>query len=267
MTARDILIYLSVKYEGDWAKMINAIKTKESIDDKEADKAIASIRSKTLTIMDADYPTSLKNCFKPPLCLFYYGNLDLIKDEKSCVSYVGDRDASAQGKAATVKLATALAKNKFTLVSGLARGIDSVAMETAAKAGGKVVGVLPCGIDICYPKSSASLCEKLKTDGLVISEYPARTAVRRENFPMRNRLIAALSRATIVGEAGPQSSALITVSYALETNKDIGCVPFPFGKGSSCNKLIREGAYLVDSEQDLLDLVSGGAYSTGKEDK
>lgn len=260
MEARSLLIYLSVKYEGDFARMLQAIKDHEPAEPKEIDETVASLPKdiKTLTILDEDYPASLKQCFKCPLVLFYYGDLDLIKKDDKCVAYIGDREASPLGLTTATRLGTVAAKNGLTIVSSFARGISETAMEAAFKAGGKVVGVLGSGIDVCYPSSSKKLYEELKTKGLVISEYPPKTGPKMENFPMRNRIIAAISHSLVVGEAGPKSGCLITVGYALSMNKDVGCVPCAVGQESSCNKLIHEGAYLIDTDEDFLDLVTNG---------
>jgi DNA processing protein len=261
MKARDLLVYLSVKYEGDFSRMLEAIKNKEPADPKEIDKVVASLPEgvKTLTILDEDvYPAALKQCLKCPLVLFYYGNLDLIKKDDKCVSYVGDKEASPLGLATATRLGTVAAKHGFTIVSSLAKGISETVMKAALKAGGKVVGVLGSGIDTCYPSSSKKLYEELKTKGLVISEYPPKTEPKMENFPMRNRIIAAISHSLVVGEAGPKSGCLITVGYALDMNKDVGCVPCAAGQESSCNKLIHDGAYLIDTDEDFLDLVTNG---------
>jgi len=268
MKSKDILIALSIKYKGDFDKMVGAIKAKEALAEADVGKAVASLKCKAVTILDDDYPAQFKQSPKPPLCIFYHGDINLIKDEKACISYVGDRSASAYGLKTAEDLATAAAKNDLVLVSGFSRGIGFKAMKAAFDAGGKVVGVLPCGIDTCYPVSSKELCEELKTKGLVISEYPLKTVTTAANFPMRNRLIAAISHTLIVGEAAEKSGSLITVSYALGMGKEVGCVPFPAGTHSACNMLIKEGAYLIDGPDDLIDLITGKTYAfVGKEDK
>lgn len=268
MTARNIIIALSVKYKGDFDGIIKAIKNREPMDPAEADKIVTSLKCKTVTILDKEYPSSFKPVAKPPLCLFYYGDINLIKEEANCISYVGDRSASAYGLKTATTLATAIAKNDLVLTSGFSKGIDFMAMRAALDAGGKVVGVLPCGVDTCYPESSKNLCEELKTKGLVISEYPLKTGTSAVNFPMRNRLIAAISHTLIIGEAAEKSGSLITVGYALAMNKDVGCIPFQAGGHSACNALIREGAYLIDSADDLIHLAKNTLdVSEKKEDK
>lgn len=256
MKARDILIYLSVKYEGDYDSIIKAVRTHEPLDTAEVERVSSSLPFNAVTILDEkEYPDSWKHCFKTPLVVFYYGDISLIKDDKNCVSMVGSREASPYGIKMIKQFAGRVAKEKMVVVSGLARGIDAAATEGALEAGGKAVGVLGSGIDVPYPSSSLSLYEKLKSDGLLLSEYPGKCSPKRENFPMRNRIIAASGGSLVVGEAGPKSGTLITVGYALSLNKDVGCVPYLAGTESSCNRLIKEGAYLLDDEDDLLSLV------------
>jgi DNA processing protein len=256
MKARDILIYLSLKYEGDYDSIIKAIRTHEPLDSEEVEKVSSSLPFKAVTILDDnEYPDSWKHCFKTPLVVFYYGDISLIKYDKKCVSIVGSREASPYGIKVTKQFARRLAKEKMVVVSGLARGIDASATEACIEEKGKAVGILGSGIDVPYPSSSLSLYEELKRNGLLLSEYPGKCAPKRENFPMRNRLIAATGGSLIVGEAGPKSGTLITVGYALSLNKDVGCVPYPSGSDSSCNRLIKEGAYLLDDEDDVMSLV------------
>lgn len=272
MKAREVLITLSIKYGGDFDKVLGAIKSREPLEPEEIEKAVASLPegTKTLTILDEDYPLALKQAYKTPLCLFYYGDVNLIKNEKTCLSYVGAREESAYGHRIAVRLATAAAKNGLTIVSGMSKGISATAMQAALDAGGKAVAILGSGLDCCYPSSSKALYDRLKKDGLIISEYPLMTPPAREHFPERNRLIAAVSHSLIVGEAGPHSSTLITVGYALQSNdKKVGAVPFQAGEESACNTLIREGAYLIDDEEDLLVmtgvLAEGGTRTVEEE--
>lgn len=256
MKARDILIYLSLKYEGDFDAVLGSIRRHENLSIEEVEKVSASLPYKAVTILDAEYPLAWKNSYKTPLVVFYYGDISLVKNERKCVSFVGSREASPYGIKMSEQFATRIAKEGYVLVSGMAKGIDAVATEAALKAHGKAVAVLGSGIDVPYPSSSLSLYEELKRDGLILSEYPGKTPPRREHFPERNRIIAASSATLIVGEAGPHSGTLITVGYALGLNKDVGCVPYQAGIGSSCNRLIRDGAFLVDDEDDLMALLT-----------
>jgi DNA processing protein len=251
VNARNLLIALSMKYEGDWDKMIKAIKAREEMGEEQVNDYLCKLRSKAITMADKEYPENWKNSFKPPLVVYYYGDLSYIKDEMTCLAYIGSRDCSPYGTRMAMALAGDAAKEGLTIVTGLARGIDAVATEAALKTGGKAVAVLGSGIDYPYPFSSRELYEKLKTSGLVMSEYPLQTAPTRDNFPARNRLIASMCHGLVVGEASKHSGTLITVSFALGSNKEVGCVPYPADADSACNLLIKDGAFLVENIEDI----------------
>ncbi len=255
IAGREILLYLSLKYEGDWDKMYDAIKKKEDIDFDLADELIAAQEREYVTIVDANYPESFRYASKPPLVIYYRGNLELLKEESHNLAYIGSRNASEYGKKMAREICSHLAKKKINIISGMARGIDSEALRAAIEAGGKAVAILGSGIDNPYPSSSRDIYDRLLIDGLVISEYPGKLEARRANFPMRNRLISAVSKAIVVGEAGPRSGSLNTVGYAAGFNKDIGCVPFEAGNFSACNRLIKDGAALIENGEDALALL------------
>ncbi|MFA5283473.1 MAG: DNA-processing protein DprA [Bacilli bacterium] len=251
MEAREILIFLSIKYEGDWEKIYDAIKRKEPISENEIKESISKINCKTLTLIDADYPNYLKNIFKPPFVLYFYGDITLASDTMKCISFVGTRQMTKYGEEMTRKIVSEISPYKI-IVSGLAKGIDRIAHETAINCSGRTIGVLGCGIDSCYPKENLELYIVMKKDHLIISEYPHKTEPAKQQFPQRNRLIAALSQATIVGEApSVRSGTLITVQHALEMGRDVMCVPYPGNVSSMCNRLIKEGASLVESGDDV----------------
>jgi DNA processing protein len=250
MNGRDVLIYLSLKYHGDWSQMVQAIKSKETLSPSEVAEALCQVASQTVTILDPTYPESWKAAVRPPLVVYYYGNLELVRNESECIAYVGSREASSYGRQMARLLAGGLAKEGYVIVSGLARGIDAEATAAALDCGGKAVGVLGSGISLVYPESSRSLYERLKLSGLVLSEYPLLTPPEKEHFPSRNRIIAATSKGLIVGEASKKSGTLITVGYALGLNKEIGCVPYPSDADSACNMLIKEGASMIEDLSD-----------------
>ena len=252
MSAREILIYLSVKHNGDWTKIYNALTKKEAGTEQEIIEANKNVKSKTLTIIDPDYPEYLKNVFKPPIVLFYYGDISLIKDYKKNVSFVGARKNSEYGQKMTQQLVSVVSE-EFNIVSGMAIGIDTVAHQTAIDCGNKTIAILGSGIDFCWPPSNKNLYEHLKQRHLVISEYPGDVAPRQECFPERNRLIAALSRSCVITEAYEKSGTSITANYALAYGRDVFCVPFLANKNSLCNRLISQGAALVETGEQVLD--------------
>ncbi|MCI2110909.1 MAG: DNA-protecting protein DprA [Bacilli bacterium] len=255
MHARDILIALSVKYDGDWPHTMEAIRKREPVTEALVEEKEAMVKSKTLTIVDPLYPEGLKQSFRPPLVLYYYGDLKTLNEENSCLAYIGSRDASPYGLKMAERLSLAAAKEGLSVVTGLARGIDAAATKAALDYGGKAVAVLGSGIDCPYPSSSLGLYKRLISSGLVMSEYPGSLPPKRDNFPARNRIIAALCHGIVVGEASPHSGTLITVSYALGGNKEVGCVPYRADEESACNALIKDGAFMIENRDDLLDMI------------
>lgn len=246
---RDILIYFAIKYNGEWQKIFDAIKNKESIDDEEILKQVEKVKNQSITLIDEDYPERLKNVFKPPFVLFYKGDKSLLKG--NIVSIVGSRLASEYGKRATKSIVTDLKGKNMITCSGLAKGIDGVVHKVSLEENIPTIAVLTSGIDYCYPKENLSLYLEIQKRGLIISEYPFKTHLLREQIPFRNRIIAALGDNLIVTEAYPQSGTLISVRYALECGKDIYAVPYPFDSESICNKLINDGAYLICRGDDI----------------
>lgn len=250
-----ILHYLALKYEGDWDKIAQAVQDKEKPDEELYQKLSSSSQSKYVTLIDPEYPLSLKQTYKPPIVLFYHGDLSLLDDSSKCISYVGSRNSTAYGNEMAKNICSRLSKYGYSIISGLARGIDVAALEAALESKGRAVAVLGNGIDYCYPSENTPVYERIKKEGLVISEYPSMTKPTHETFPLRNRIVAALSKAVVVGEAAKRSGTLITVNYALNSNKDVGCVPFKATEESACNTLIKEGAFLIESAEDVLLMV------------
>jgi DNA processing protein len=206
---------------------------------------------------DADYPPLLKNLPDAPPVLYVKGQLSTA-DREWTVAIVGTRRATAYGRQAAEMLAADLAHNGITIVSGLARGIDAFAHEAALKAGGRTLGVLACGIDQVYPPEHAKLAARIAEQGALFTEAPCGSPPEAGNFPARNRIISGLSLGTIVVEAGQTSGALITADRALEQGREVFAVPGNiFAKTShGTNYLLKEGATLVTSAQDVLEALN-----------
>lgn len=208
----------------------------------------------TVSINDENYPNSLKNIYDPPILLYLKGNIDLIY--KKSISIIGCRLCSSYGKVVTKKFAYNLAKKNITIISGLARGIDTYAHIGALEANGNTIAVLGSGIDVIYPKKNENLYNSIiKNNGLIISEYIIGTKPIPINFPKRNRIISALSSGVLVTEAKIRSGSFITVDFALEQGKEIFAVPGNINSVNSegTNSLIKQGAKLVTSVDDILD--------------
>lgn len=252
MKGREILAYLALKYNGDWDKIYSDIQHKAPIESEEAVKnMLQKIKSNYITLVDSEYPRCLKINFKPPFVLFYYGDISLLKNGDNNVAIIGARNCSSYGVNMTEKITSVVAKD-YSIVSGLARGIDSIAHKSAISSGGRTIAVLGSGIDYCYPKENKVLYDEIKNNHLLISEYPSMVEPRKENFPFRNRIIAALAKVTVVVEASYKSGTSTTVGWALELGKQVCCVPHLAGENSLCNKLISDGALLVESGNDVL---------------
>ncbi len=251
---RNILIYFAIKYKGNYKKIYNAILKKEIVDSSEIEK-VKKLDIKAITIIDDIYPISLKNCYQPPFVLFYKGDISLINSELS-LAVIGSRDSSKYGIDVTKYiLSDLLSKKSVTIISGLAKGIDTIAHLEALHFNQKTIAVLGCGIDNCYPKGNENLKLEIENSGLVISEYPNKCQPRKEYFPMRNRIISALSNGVLVTSAKSRSGTKITVRYALEQGKTIFSIPYSIFEDSYCNELIKEGAIPVLSGQDIIDFM------------
>ena len=206
-----------------------------------------------LCLDDPGYPPSLRQIADPPLLLYCKGQPQLLQRE--AVAVVGARHATAQGRANARQFARALSQAGLAVVSGLALGIDAAAHEGALEGPGGTVAVIGTGIDRIYPRRNAELARRLAEAGCVVSEFALGTHARPENFPIRNRIIAGMTRATVVVEAAARSGSLITAHAAVTAGRDVyvlpGSVQSPQSVG--CHTLIREGARLVATPQQLLE--------------
>lgn len=210
-----------------------------------------------ITIKSKEYPEKLKHLSEPPYVIFYKGNLELLKGD--LIAVIGARKCSSYGSEVAKIIGKEISKNNFTVVSGLAIGIDSIAQKSAINYIGRTIGVLGCGIDVIYPKNNKILYEDiLRNDGLIISEFLPGTPPAAYNFPRRNRIISGISSKLIIIEANVKSGSLITVNYALDLGMDIMAIPGPVFNGNSegCNKLIRDGAIPFTEIEDLYDFLS-----------
>lgn len=249
---RTLLIYLAVKYQGDFQKVITAILSKDiDVSYKEAVKVCESLPCHVLTYLDYDYPARLKRINQPPLVLFYYGDISLL--EKKSIAVVGARKVSDYGKESTKKIISQIIRGKV-VVSGLAKGIDSIAHQAAIDNGGRTIAVLGSGIDYCYPAENKELYDEIKKNHLLISEHPFDTVPKPDYFPMRNRIVAGLGDAMLIPQINDfASGTMISINLALSLNKEIFVVPHPFDDGTINNHLLNEGATLIESISQLMD--------------
>ena len=208
--------------------------------------------ARIVTFTSIDYPKSLFEIPDPPPFLYVRGEL---RSQETSIAIVGSRRATSYGLLATSRLSEALAGHGITVISGMARGVDTAAHKGALAAGGRTIGVLGSGIDKIYPPENRRLFDDMAEKGCLVSEFPLGTLPLAENFPRRNRIISGLSRGVLVIEAAENSGSLITARYALEHGRDVFAVPgnITFASSRGSNRLIKEGAKLVDCVEDILE--------------
>ena len=208
---------------------------------------------KIITVDDAEYPGNLKHIPDPPIVLYVKGELK--KEDRLSVAIVGSRRASFYGLSCAEKFASDLSERNFTIVSGLARGIDTSAHRGALKKGRRTIAVIGSGFNHLYPQENKELAEEISRCGAVISEFPINARPLAENFPRRNRVISGLSLGVLVVEAARNSGALITADCALEQGREVFALPGKIDSGNSfgTNGLIKQGAKLVSCADDIIE--------------
>lgn len=208
-------------------------------------------RFPTLSIFDKEYPIELKHSYNPPVLLFYQGNIGLLSKPKLAV--VGARKCSEIGKQSVRKIVSELG-NHFTIVSGLARGIDTCAHMEALKNKGNTIAVIGTGLDVYYPKENKALQDYMSKNHLVLSEYGPGEQPLKYHFPERNRIISGLCQGVMVVEAKLRSGSLITCERAMEEGRDVFAIPGNIldGKSDGCHHLIQEGAKCITTGFDIL---------------
>lgn len=234
----------------------NLLKMRAQIDLDQIWKNIQAKGIRVLTWEDETYPRYLREIDQPPPVLYLLGGF--VPDDDWAVAIVGTRRVTAYGRQVAEEVAATLARSGVTVVSGLARGIDAVAHQAALNAGGRTLAVLGSGVDCIYPPEHRKLAERITAQGALVSDYAPGTPPEANNFPPRNRIISGLARAVVVIEAGLDSGALITASFAAEQGREVFAVPgninAPQSQGT--NRLIRDGAHPLLSPQDILELLN-----------
>lgn len=205
-----------------------------------------------VSFWDESYPLLLKKIYNPPLLLYCKGAP--LKYREDSVAIVGTRRFTSYGKYVTQKLTKELNESNITIVSGLARGIDTIAHRETLKFGGRTIAVLGSGLDVIYPNENRNLANDICSNGTIISEFPLGTKPNRGNFPMRNRIISGLCHATVVVEAGNRSGAILTALNAVDQNRDIFAIPGRITDKESIgsNRLIRNGAIPISGGDEII---------------
>ncbi|MFN8373485.1 MAG: DNA-processing protein DprA [Anaerolineae bacterium] len=231
----------------------NLLQFRKKIDLERELARVERVKAWLLTFADANYPSLLKQIADPPLVLYVRGTLTPQDERALCI--VGTRKASVSGRDTAYAMATQLAQNDITIISGLAQGIDEAAHRGALDGGGRTVAVSACGINTIYPEQHIELAHQIVESGAVITEFPIGTPPIRGNFPRRNRIMSGMALGVVVVEAPEKSGALITANVAAEQGRDVFAIPGNIlnPASSGTNRLIQDGAKLVMSVKDILD--------------
>lgn len=247
------------KVTGVGAEISGVISRWRDYFDLEEDRAFCNANGiRFISWRHPEYPTRLRRLFDPPIGLYVRGNCCW---EGTCVAIVGCRRPSPYGMKMARTLGYHLGAAGTAVVSGLARGVDTHVHESVLEANGRTIAVLGCGIDAVYPPENGGLAGRMLEDGAIISEFPPFTPVARQNFPMRNRIVAGMADAVVVVESSETGGSMITARFALDANRLVGAVPGraddPLCQG--CLSLLRDGAFLVRSAADVLAEIGMGA--------
>ena len=243
-----------LKVDGMSDKIVqNMQKAKDTKLLEKYEKYILKNDIKIINISDDNYPAKLKNIYAPPITIFAKGDISLLNSKS--IAIVGSREPSKYGIYVAEKFSKELSKEGITIVSGLARGIDTFAHVGALSSFGKTIAALGSGIDVVYPKENAKYYREISEKGLIISEYIVGTAPESKNFPQRNRIISGLSDGVLVVEASKNSGTMITTNFALEQGKELYVIPGNITSNLSAgtNNLIKEGAKLVTDVYEILE--------------
>jgi DNA processing protein len=222
-------------------------------------KRLSDLKKKQVSVIcweDKKYPPLLKNISDPPICLYVKGNIDDFDFEKLTIGIVGTRTPTIYGQQIARKFSSELTKAGFTIVSGLALGIDALTHWECLNSEGKTIAVLGCGVNVIYPADNRNLYYRIiEKGGLIISEFPPEQLVLKGLFIARNRIISGLSKGVIIIEGGKHSGALITAKYAAEQGRDVFAPPAPINSDMSQapNILLKEGAKLITSVNDIFE--------------
>lgn len=242
-----------MKVEKIGEKTANSIiANRDKIDVEKIRARMDAVGARYIHFNDPRYPALLRKIPDPPVGFYIIGDCDF---SAPCISIIGSRNCSVYGQITARKFAASFARAGFTVASGMARGIDSCAHYGALEAKGKTVAVLGCGADVLYPPENGDLYNRLVSHGAIVSEFPLGTRADRQNFPIRNRIVAGLSVATLVVESDIKGGSMITARLAGEQGRDVFAIPGRIDQSTSrgCNALIRDGVRLATCPEDIID--------------
>lgn len=253
MLGKDLLIYLAIKYKGDFKSIVKAIENKEPVDECVAEKAISKLNCKVVTVLDDDYPEELRRVYMPPLVLFYKGGIQLLKTSSVKLFIDGGSKMSEYGKNMAKTLTTGIAKKGRVVVTGSSAAINKVILKSCIEAGSNPICVLNTNLDQAEKTLGVALAKKIAKSGLLITEYPVAPPAKlaAETVPASKRVLAGLGDKQLVIESHIDDASNIGVLYALRQGKDVMAVPDRADAQSSCNRLIQDGAFLVETVEDV----------------
>lgn len=247
---------------------IEKIYASKNIDLESELEKLKNQRVSLLFIRDKEYPDELRNIAKPPIFLYYRGDITLLSKRK--IAIVGTRRATSYGRITCDKLVRDLVENDIVTVSGLATGIDSICHQKTLEYGGKTIAIVGSGLDVVYPKENEKIWKLIEIKGLIMSEYPLGTEPFQYNFPMRNRIIVGISQGVVVIESRSKGGSLITAELALEEGREVFAIPGEISSPASegCNNLIKNSsAKLITNVDDILDEFGWNKIKINSRDK
>lgn len=257
MNTRELLLYLSLKFNGDWENIFDFIKKKCRVDKNEFENYVSGFSGNYITLLDDEYPECLKVGRKPPFVLFYKGDINLLSSPRHLMlGVIGARNNTDYGFRNCKRIIKELNQD-IIIISGLAKGIDGIAHQASIESKKRTIAVLGCAINKIYPSDNESIYDDIvKNNGVIISEYGPNAETNTDNFLLRNRIIATLADTLLVIESYGRSGCMSTVSFALEENRNVCCLPFKANEQSNCNRLIKDGAYLVENAKDIEEILN-----------
>ena len=255
--AKDVLIALSYIKKGNWDAIYSHIKEKLPLSEKDRIEAISMVKSNYITLLDDEYPDCLKNIYKPPFVLYYYGDISLLKSKYRLVA-IGSRNPTLYQTDTCYRIIKELEEStnkEVVIISGMAKGMDSTMMRAAIDTNSKVISVIGSGIDNPYPKDNIAIYDYCVKNGLVLSEYPLNLEAKPKNFLFRNRILAALAPSIFVGSGKQRSGTNNSVYWATTYNKNVLALPCNqnLDDPELTNDLIKQGATPILSSLDLKD--------------
>lgn len=252
LDSKKLLLCLSYKYKGDWENIYKAIKIKEYIKEEEVEKAVNITKANYITILEEEYPEHLRQCPKPPFVLYYYGDISLISDRKKVLGIIGSYTPSTTIKIFVKEVIEN--SNNIIFMSNLGYGINVNSIDYALKSGKKIILVLPTGIDRIYPEQFLDIFEKVKKQGLIISEFPLDYFPDEQGLKMSNRLISSLSKGIWIPEVDEKTPHNALYNLACVTNGGLYACPHDIrSNDTKSNDLIKAGATIVTNRDDIYD--------------